>query len=298
MKPALIAAALLLSGSAMAGPKLAITFDDLPAHGVLPAGITRVEVAKAAIAAIKAAGLPPVPGMVNGSLIAAEPASEPVLKLWRDAGFPLGNHTFSHPNLASMTAEAFEADAARNEPILAAHGGDGHWFRYPFLSEGEIPAKRAEFRTWLAGHGYRIAPANVIVGDWNYPEPYARCLAKHDTAAVAHLEEMYLTVAGQAVDYARAASKALNGRDVPYVLLLHIGAFQVHMLPQLIGLYRHKGIELVSLDEAEADPYYKAFTDPSLPAPPQDFATALKLKNLPDPRGPADQTGELAQVCQ
>jgi peptidoglycan/xylan/chitin deacetylase (PgdA/CDA1 family) len=298
MKRHWIAAALVMSAAAAAGPQVAITFDDLPAHGVLPAGMSRIQIAHELIAAAKAAGLPPVPGMVNAALIAGEPASEPVLQIWRDAGFPLGNHTFSHPNLATMTAEAFEADAAKNEPVLKAHGGDWHWFRYPFLSEGDTPQKRAAVRGWLAANGYRIAPANVIVGDWNYPEPFARCMAKHDTGAIAQLEQMYLQAAAAGLDYARAASATLNGRDVPYVMLLHVGAFQAHMLPQVIALYRHKGVTFVSIDQAEADPYYKAFVDPSLPAPPGDFASALHGAGKPVPPAPADQTAELAAICR
>ena len=295
MRRAILAAGLMLSAAAYGEPQVAITFDDLPAHGVLPAGMTRVEIAEQLIAAAKAAGVPPIPGMVNAALIAGEPASEPVLKIWREAGFPLGNHTFSHPNLATTSAEVFVTDIAKNEPVLQNHGG---WFRYPFLSEGETPEKRATVRRWLAVHGYRIAPANVIVGDWNYPAPFARCLAKHDTAAIAHLEELYLKAAADGLAYARAASANLNGRDVPYVLLLHVGAFQVHMLPQLIALYRQNGVTFVSLDQAEADPYYKAFVDPNLPAPPGDFASALRAQGKPAPPAPADPSAELATICQ
>jgi peptidoglycan/xylan/chitin deacetylase (PgdA/CDA1 family) len=298
MKRALLAATLLWSAAALGEPQVAVTFDDLPAHGVLPAGMTRVEIAQQVIAAAKQAGLPPVPGLINASLIKAEPAAEPVLKLWREAGFPLGNHTFSHPNLASMTAQAFEADVTKNEPVLQAHSGDWHWFRYPFLSEGDTPEKRSAVRTWLASRGYRIAPANVIVGDWNYPEPYARCLAKQDKAGIARLETLYLKAAGDGLAYARAASATLNGRDVPYVLLLHVGAFQAHMLPQLVSLYRAKGVRFVSLDSAEADPYYKAYVDPSLPAPPGDFGSALRGQGKPVPSAPADPSAELAAICQ
>lgn len=298
MKRTLLAAALLMSTAAMGEPQVAVTFDDLPAHGVLPAGMTRLQVAQEVIDAARKAALPPVTGLVNASLIKAEPAAEPVLKLWREAGFPLGNHTYSHPNLASMTAEAFEADTAKNEPVLQAHGGDWHWFRYPFLSEGATPEKRAAVRSWLASKGYRIAHANVSVGDWNYPEPYARCLAKQDKAGIARLETLYLKAADDGLAYARAASAALNGRDVPYVLLQHVGAFQAHMLPQLVTLYRAKGVRFVSLDQAEADPYYKAYVDPSLPAPPGDFGSALRAQGKPVPPPPADPSAELATICK
>jgi hypothetical protein len=52
----------LLFGSdspAAADPQMAITFDDLPAHGALPPGDTRVAVASKIIAALRDAHVPP-----------------------------------------------------------------------------------------------------------------------------------------------------------------------------------------------------------------------------------------------
>src|SRR5689334_18192540 len=42
------------------GPELAITMDDLPVHGALPPGETRLGVAQKILAAFKAAGVPEV----------------------------------------------------------------------------------------------------------------------------------------------------------------------------------------------------------------------------------------------
>jgi hypothetical protein len=47
------------------------------------------------------------------------------------------------------------------------------------------------------------------------------------------------------------------GRDVKYVLLMHIGAFDAKMLPELLALYRTKGVRFISLPAAIADPAYK-----------------------------------------
>src|SRR5258707_7859492 len=45
--------------------RIAITFDDLPAHGPLPPGETRLEVASKIIAALHNAHVPPIYGFVN-----------------------------------------------------------------------------------------------------------------------------------------------------------------------------------------------------------------------------------------
>lgn len=285
---------------ALAAPQVAFTFDDLPAHSVLPPGLTRLEIARQTIAAMKAAKLPPAYGLINAALIGAEPDAAPVLNLWRAAGNPLGNHTWSHPNLATIPAADFEAEIVRNETVLAELAGntDWHWFRYPYLSEGDTPEKRTEIRGFLASRGYKIAPATMIFGDWQYSEPYARCVAKQDKAAIARMEKLYLAAAESHIGYYRALSRAAAGRDISYVLLLHIGAFEARMLPKLIALYKAKGFQFVTLEQAEADPYYRAFTDPSLAAPPAGLEQALAGKNIAPPVSPSIYTGELAAMCK
>ena len=71
-------------------------------------------------------------------------------------------------------------------------------------------------------------------GDYRWTEPYARCKAKGDSKAVATLQETYLEAADQSIDYYRELSHRLFRRDVPYVLLMHIGALDSEMLPRLL----------------------------------------------------------------
>jgi peptidoglycan-N-acetylglucosamine deacetylase len=124
--------------------QVALTFDDLASHGPLPPGLTRVAVAKSIIQTLRKAGAPKVYGFVNGKLVQDVPRDAEVLKLWTEAGFPLGNHTWSHVDLHTSSAEAFEKDVAANEAILRQFmpAGGWQWFRYPYLHEGETPQKK------------------------------------------------------------------------------------------------------------------------------------------------------------
>jgi|SRR6516162_4414240 hypothetical protein len=63
----------------------------------------------------------------------------------------------------------------------------------------------------------------------------------------------------------RNLSQTSYGRDIPYVLLMHIGAFDAEMLPRLLAFYRSRGLQLVTLQKAESDPFYVKDTDLSLP---------------------------------
>jgi len=289
---------LALSAGAQA-PQIAFTWDDLPTHGPLPPGETRVDIGRTIIKAMSDAHLPPVYGFVNGAGVEREPASAPMLKEWRDAGLQLGNHTWSHMNLNTASSADWEADLLKNEPILQnyAAGADWHWLRYPFLAEGNTPEKRIETRKFLAAHGYRIAAVTMSFGDYMWNEPYARCIAKNDTAAIAQLESSYLEAASSDADFRRAMAKDLFGHDIPYVLLMHVGAFDARMLPRLLKLYSGKGFTFVTLEDAEKDPFYKSSLDPSLPDQPDSLEGALQAKGMalpPRPKLPMD----LNRICR
>jgi peptidoglycan-N-acetylglucosamine deacetylase len=265
--------------------QIAFTWDDLPAHGPLPPGETRVEIGRKLISAMKAEHLPPVYGFMNGAFLEHEPAAAPMLTEWRAAGFQLGNHTWSHMNLNTSALADWEADLEKNEPMLEkyAQGGDWRWLRFPFLAEGDTPEKHAEMREFLAARGYKIADVTMSFGDYMWNEPYARCAAKNDTAAIAQLETSYLDAAAADADFRRAMAKALFGHDIPYVLLMHVGAFDARMLPRLLKLYREKGFTFVTLQDAEKDPFYRVDVDLSSPAEPDSLEGAMHANGLPLP---------------
>lgn len=270
-------------------PMLAFTFDDLTAHAPLPAGYTRVGIADDIIAALKAGGAPAI-GFINGVQLTNEPASAPVLDKWRAAGLTLGNHGWSHANLDQLSDAQFLSELEKNEPILKAKAGatDWHWFRYPFLAEAAAnPERRARIRKLLAERGYKVATVTMDFSDWAYNNAYARCVAKGDADAILKMEHAWLGNASVQADRARAMAHALYDRDIPYVLLMHLGAFDAHMMPRLVALYREKGYRFVSIAEAEKDPYYAPEVNPALTPQPQGLNGAIVAKGLKEPQAPA-----------
>ncbi|MDB5703952.1 MAG: polysaccharide deacetylase [Sphingomonas bacterium] len=265
---ALAALALLTAPAAAkdAKPVIALTFDDLPAHSALPPGTTRVEIARKTIKAFADEKVE-VYGFVNGYQIAKEPDAAAVLDMWRAAGLPLGNHGWRHLNLNQANVADYLADIDQTDALIAPRmaGRDWHWFRYPFLAEGDDPAKRAEVRKALADRHYRIAQVTMSFGDYMWNEPYARCVAMGDKAAIATLESSYLRAASETARATRADARALYGRDIPYVILMHIGALDAQMLPRLLKQYRDEGFDFTTLEKAEADPVFAADVNPLLP---------------------------------
>jgi peptidoglycan/xylan/chitin deacetylase (PgdA/CDA1 family) len=300
----MIGAAVLLAATTRVlahaqSPQVAFTFDDLPAHGPLPPGEARPEPVRSILATLKAEHMPPVYGFVNGFRTVQFPYQINILRAWHDAGEPLGNHTWSHPSLEKESAQTFIANIKQDEPILKQvdPDGDWHWFRYPFLNEGETLAKRQEVRTFLLKNHYKIAEVTIDFEDYLWNDPYARCMAKHDDAAVTSLEHSYLSVADEFIGVFRTLSQKLYGHDIPYVLLLHVGAFDARMLPRLIALFRERGFTFVSLPQAESDPAY-AF-DPNIGYPGggtlQELVSKVKGVNFPDNTKPYK---ELDSMCR
>jgi peptidoglycan-N-acetylglucosamine deacetylase len=275
----------LVESRAAEAQQIAITFDDLPAHSSLPQGESRLEIATTIMNALREAGLPPTFGFVNGLQVEREPANAAVLDSWRAAGYPLGNHGWSHMNLNDHPLSDFEADITRNEPTIEnrMQGQDWHWFRFPFLAEGNTDEKRADVRKFLAQHGYKIAGVTMSFGDYLWNEPYARCIAKSDFKTIESMEASYLAAAKEELEYSRSLSHLLYNRDIPYVLLMHIGAFDARMLPRLLKMYKSEGVTFITLTEAEKDPFYSEDTDLNLPPAADTLKGMMSARHLPFP---------------
>ena len=253
--------------AAAQSPQVAFTFDDLPAHGPLPPGMARPAVVASILKTLKHEGMPPVYGFVNGFRVAQFPYQIHILEQWHAEGEPLGNHTWSHPELDKLSATAYEQNIERNQDLLSRvdPGGDWHWFRYPFLEEGNTVEKREQVRGWLEAHGYRIAEVSMDFQDYLWNEPYARCEAQRNRAAIQRLHDTYLATADTYIGVYRELAHRLYGHDVPYVLLMHVGAFDARILPELISHFRARGFAFVTLEQAMEDPVYRA--DAAVAAP-------------------------------
>lgn len=301
MRRIVLAVALLLASCASvqstnSRPEIAVTIDDLPVHAPYPPGVTPTKVNEQMVAALKAGGIPVI-GFVNGVGTEQHPETLQVLSEWRSAGLLLGNHTWTHPHLSEITIEQFESELMKGDPFLQrlGDGSDWRWFRYPFLDEGKDEAQRNAARQVLAKHGYRVADVTTSFSDWAFTPAWARCNAAGDKAAIATLEQMYLDAAKESISVARATAHALYGRDIRYVLLMHISAMSAHMMPEVIKMYREAGFRFVTIRQAQNDPVYRPDIDLSLPGRVPDWKLAQQ-KGVKLPQA-TDLTAKLDAMC-
>jgi peptidoglycan-N-acetylglucosamine deacetylase len=279
--------------------EIALTFDDLPVHGPLPQGLTREDIATDIIHALKAVNAPPIYGFVNAKWLESDPSTAQVLQLWRDAGFPLGNHTFTHMDPNTNSLEDFEQNILADEPTLKKimDGQDWHWLRFPFLHEGETPDKHQAIMDFLKQHNYRVAQITLSFGDYNYNEPYARCLAKNDQRGIEQLKQSYLDGADEQLTDGPKIANLIYGRDIKHIMLLHIGGFETVMLPKLLDLLQQRGWKLITLPKAESDAAYA--DDPKLQIYQGTFLQqVMTARHIMPPPPTGGSTLNLDAVCR
>lgn len=94
----------------------------------------------------------------------------------------------------------------------------------------------------------------------------------------------------------RLLSFELYGREIPYVLLLHVGAFEAVMLPDLLKLYRRADFTFISLPQAASDPAYALDPDLAIQGGGTFTELVAATRKLPYPPNPKPYK-QLANLC-
>lgn len=238
---------------------IAVTVDDLTGNAQLPPGMTRLEIADQYIRALKAHRVPDVYGFVNASKLQRDKDGAQVLASWRNASYPLGNHSYTHLNLnKAPSLEVWKADVLKGEQQIAQRmaGADWRYFRFPFLSAGKDRQRHDAAASFLKQQGYKIAEVSVSFNDWAYGDAYARCLAKGDKAAIDAMKRQYFRGVDDGIARMKALSFKVYGRMIPQVLLTHLSAWSAATLPEVLARLDAAGAQYVELPQAQEDPAY------------------------------------------
>jgi peptidoglycan/xylan/chitin deacetylase (PgdA/CDA1 family) len=304
-------AAVFVSAAGAATPRLkvALTFDDLPLNGILPDDVKESDVARDTIKVLKKHHIPPSYGFINADKLERNPDGAKALRIWVDGGHPLANHTYTHLDLTRNSAEDFQREIVRNEPVLellmapdAKGPGSKHdwrWLRYPYLHEGETLEKRRTIRAFLEDNGYRVAQTTMDFEDYLWNSAHARCVQKKDAESIAWLGESYRQAAREFIRMDIANSRAVFGRDIHHVMLLHLGSFSPHILPDLFRILDEEGLDIVTLEEAQKDPAYDYDPDVAAPRGGTLVELGMEAKNVPWPANqPSKPRERLMNICK
>ena len=172
------------------------------------------------------------------------------LEKFRNAGFMIGNHTYSHYNLNAMSAEKYIADIDRADKVLAPLLTEPKYFRYPYLAEGNKVSK-PKVLEYLAEHHYIVAPVTVDSKDFEFNERLYKVPYRTRTTYLNTLKTAYLAYIWKQT---LRAEKNTGDKPAKQILLIHSNVLNSYLLGDIIKLYRDNGYTFISLTDALKNP--------------------------------------------
>ncbi len=270
--------------------QIAFTIDDLPLNGA-PIEIKELQNMTGKILSSLKKNQVPMVGFVNESLLYGRGETDEriaVLKMWTDAGVELGNHTFSHLGFKDASLAEYEDEFVRGEAVtkkLLQPNGI-RYFRHPFLQMGNTRELENSFETFIAERGCKIVPITMDTMDWMFLNAYAKGLKEKDKNFQKRVSEEYLKFVAAKIDASEANSTKLFGRNIKHILLLHANQLNADNFDALVKVYKAKGYQFITVEEALKDEVYRA---PDKYAPTSDWLGhwAFSLgKNIDSPQPP------------
>src|SRR5688572_29772158 len=183
-----------------------------------------------------------------------------VVEQWLNAGFELGNHTYSHLSASKVPVDQFQDDVVKGEVITRAtlerYGRQLVWLRYPYLHSGATAETHQAIVDFLEKRKYRVAPVTVDYADYTFAGAYTRELRRGNIEVAERIKQAYLDQVDVGFEYAEKSSMELYGREIAQILLIHCNELNSVSLRESIARMRKRGYTFISLEEAMTDEAY------------------------------------------
>jgi len=183
-----------------------------------------------------------------------------ILQMWLDAGFELGNHTFSHASLNQIELKDWEDEVVQGESVtrilLTQHKMRLRYFRHPYLDTGRDLNTRRKAEEFLTQRGYRIAPVTLDGWDWMFAGIYEDAKKRNDTDLEQKIVKDYLAYHDAVFAYDEQLSAKIVGYEAKQVLLLHASNLEADHIGELLDVLRKRGYRFITLQDALSDSAY------------------------------------------
>ena len=241
------------------GNEIALTFDDLPeaSDGLI---IQQSQINQQILNTLLQFKIPAI-GFVNEGKLSSnkEDTQEKIrlLKLWVDKGFDLGNHTYSHRSLNTMTSEQFESEVNNGSQVskilMQDAGRDYRYFRHPYLETGATNELRSAFELFLKEANYLIAPVTIDTNDWQFNQ---QLLAHPEDKE--KIIQSYLRHTRAKLAFYEDASQKIFGRNIKHIGLLHVNLINSYAIEYLLMIAQKLHCDFINLDNALGDDAYQS----------------------------------------
>ncbi len=240
----------LFNTSVFAENEIAITIDDLPFVGSgtsTPANLKRTQERFMALVNTLVENQVPATGFAIGGAIAKNEWE--FLEIFRNQGFTLGNHTYTHRSLNGESADKYIADIERADTILTPVMTEPKYFRYPYLAEGK-GEKKQKVLEYLTENHYTVAPVTIDSKDYEFNAQFYRIPYRQRAQRLEQFKKRYLAFIWQQTLRAEKKAKRVDGQPVKQILLIHANLLNSLCLGDIIELYRKNGYKFISLGDA------------------------------------------------
>lgn len=169
-----------------------------------------------------------------------------LLETFRNNGFEVGNHTYSHANLNRLSAEQYIENITEADKKLESIMTQPKYFRYPYLAEGHGTTKQV-VQDYLQANQYTIAPVTIDSKDYLFNERLLRISWRARNQHLNEIKHQYLNYIWQQTV---KAEKRAGDKPVKQILLIHANLLNSHFLGDVIELYKSHGYHFISLTDA------------------------------------------------
>ncbi|MEM7549517.1 MAG: polysaccharide deacetylase family protein [Bacteroidota bacterium] len=182
-----------------------------------------------------------------------------LLESWNNKGHSIANHTYSHPNFNSkeIHAEDFRVELLKADSLINSYSNYAKLFRFPYLKEGNSQAEIDSIRQIMKFYEYQNGHVTIDASDWYINSRLRNRLKQNPEANIEAYRDFYLEHLFDRADYYEKLSYKLTGRHINHTLLLHHNLSAALFLDDLIAMFKSKGWNVISADEAFRDPIFK-----------------------------------------
>lgn len=230
--------------------EIAITIDDLPFVGsssITSGGIKRTHERFYRLMQALVDRKVPATGFIIGEAVSKDQWQ--LLEEFRENGFQLGNHTYTHQSLNSISADKYITDVDKADKKLSVVLTEPKYFRYPYLAEGRGEKKQKVY-DYLAAHGYTIAPVTIDSKDYQFNAQLLAIPWSRRTQHLSSMKKRYLNYIWRQTLQAEGRKNRTNGGSGCQILLLHANLLNSYFLGDVIDMYLKNNYRIVSLDQA------------------------------------------------
>lgn len=239
---------ILFAHTANAG-EIAITFDDAPMHS--SAVMSGEERTKRIISTLKKNDVQDALFFVTGKHITDESVAR--LHQYAEAGYTLGNHSFSHESANKTDADDFLLDAYKAHLIIKKYETHAGFYRFPYLHPGDTEQKRQAILDGLAEMGYRPGYVTVDNFDWYINSLYVKAVESSKKVNMDNLAKLYVDVLWECIQFYDQIAINNMGKSPKHVLLLHENDTAALFLGDLIKKIRSEGWSIITPSAAYND---------------------------------------------